>query len=288
MKRRSFMAGVALACGSVLALFGAIAGCGTALAASGPTTVSAFYSTTYQNDLNWPKTNYAKPPQVSAFPAGTSRIAFYFPYADRGGDSYYIVVIRAHNGPSYTAIGSYTLSAKSTAEMVWVAPPHGGSAFPAGTYDADLLVDNAYVMTTSFTVGGGNGGNGASNSASGLTVTAFYATTVASYNNWAKTNFAAPQQSSAYAAHSKYVCFYWSFTGATPKVTQFVVTIVGPNGQVVGSETSVTPNNANSSMMDYYPPKVPSSYVFSAGTYQVRLTVGRQQVATTTFTVASR
>lgn len=251
-------------------------------AAAANVTVTTFYATTKQADDNWAKTNYAPPPRVTAFPAGTIAMAFYFAYSGASKSSGYYLVLRKHHGATIDVLGWYKLATGSSSNIGLFNP---GTSYANGAYDVDLVIDDHRMATITVMVGGAGagGGGGGGGGAGGVSISAFYPVGVAAMENWAKQNFPTLKPVTSYPAGSTYLAFYFAYKGATAKATRYRVMVKGPHGLKVADKGPYTLSYTSGRQGDYV--GAPQGLAFPSGSYTAVLLIDKQQAAQATFSV---
>jgi hypothetical protein len=237
-------------------------------------TLHAFYPTSMAARDNWAKTNYARPPKYTTLPVGTSALAFFFAYAGATTKDSYYVVLRKHKGATIDVLGAYTLA--KGAKRASIVSFNPGVPYAAGAYDADLIIDDQRMATTTITIGGA--------STAAVTITKYYATTKAEVNRWYKQSgfYPLPAKAARYPAGTTTVYLFCSYQHAVPKVTTEESIVHGPGGlQVTHGPYPFT--NASGGIWSVI--TAPQHLAFPSGTYTAVLMVNGTQTAQTAFTI---
>ncbi len=186
---------------------------------------TVFYTATKAAYDAWnTSTSDAAPTKTTTFPKGTSVIAFYFSYEDATPKTtQYQIVIHAPSGGVYAKRGPFTVSYDAGLVMRTVIPDQD-SAYPGGTYTADLILGGRIQMHTSFSVGG----------SSGATIDTLYPATKAAFDAWAASATApAPAKTSVFPAGTKIVTFYFEYKGFKAGTTSYTVVVKNQAGKTV-------------------------------------------------------
>jgi hypothetical protein len=117
--------------------------------------------------------------------------------------------------------------------------------------------------------------------AAGMSVTKFYTTTKAAADAWSASSSApAPVHVANFPAGTVNVAYYFEFSGAKPGVSTFQVVQHGPGNDVVKGDVH-TLHHVDGSYSNYFY----NDPAFGPGTYTLNLQVGKQTIATTSFTI---
>lgn len=245
--------------------------------------ISSFYPATIADNNAWASRKYAPPPKTMVFPSGTEDIAFYFAYSGASSTVFVGIVEDSQGKVLYT--NEATLSNGSSSEMFWVGQAH--HTFADGTYTATITLGGLPAATTTFTVSGtapAPNGNGSSPSGGTVKISRFYPVSQNDFNNWVKLNYPVPARASNFAAGKTWwFPFYFSYSGAIAKTTQFSGDVRTAAGALAASAGPYT-LTYKSGQQEFYIP-LPHKADYANGTYTAELLINNSVVATTSLNV---
>ncbi len=261
----------------ILLLFAATPTLPAAARPASSASVSIFYPTTKAAYDAWNSSKSdARPPKTTVFASGTATVGFYFEYDGATAHSTtFTIVIKNSAGTSVVTDGPFTTDHNAALHMEAIDAPT--TAFSNGAFTADLLVNRAKVESTSFTVG----------STSKVAASVFYTATKGAYDAWnASTSAAPPPPTAKFSAGTSIVAFYFEYTNATPKVTQYKIAIYGPTGSLYTSRGPFAVSYKNGLVMRYV--LAPDAKAYPAGPYSASLFLDGKVQHHTTFVVGGQ
>ena len=197
----------------------------SAAASQGKATV--FYTATKTAYDAWnSSTSDAPPARTTAFPSGSSVVAFYFEYQNTTPKvTQYQIIVHSPSGAVYAKRGPYTVSYDAGMVMRTILPDQD-SAYHNGAYQADLLLAGHTQLRTTFTVG----------SSSGIVVSTLYPATKAAFDAWnTSTSDARPAKTTRFPAGTSVVTFYFEYKNFKVGTTTYTVVIKNQAGKTVVS-----------------------------------------------------
>jgi hypothetical protein len=233
-------------------------------------TITAFYTTTKAAYTAWDASSGAPPPaRTTIFPAGTVSVAYYLAYTGATPNATHVQIIeRDAQGDSLKGnVHPLPYAAGSFADYF----SHQSPAYAPGAYNFELLLDGVPAATARFSV------------RRGLAVPSFYTATKSAITAWQKSaSDTPPKRTRFFPAGTVNVGYYFSFIGATPKVTTFHVNIYDASGALFIGGDKHTLHYATGYFGNYFYANKPS---FPKGIYTMTVTMNGKLYKSTVFSV---
>ena len=249
--------------------------------------VSSFYSTTADAYTNWARNNYAAPPKVSTYPAGTTTVALYFAYSGAAASDSAYLILRRHHGATLDVLAFTKLGTGSGQASMGSLQPD--PTLVDGIYDVDLVVDFHLIGTVTVIIGhvaaAGGSSSGGEIPVTGVSVSQFYSTSNAAAATWVKQpGFdPLPKHYARFAAGTTSVSFLVVFKGAKAKVTKNQIVLTGPNKLKLTDGGPYVFNFADGGVTDHV--DAPSGLALPNGSYTATLFIDGAPVDQTAFTI---
>lgn len=229
--------------------------------------VTLFYTSTLAANAGLTKGEASAPAHTAVFPAGTPAVGYYFEFTGAQPKVTQFQIIQ--HSPDHSVFKGVVHTLHNI-DGSFSNDLDTEPAFAPGKYTLDVLSHGKILATTSFMV------------KPGIKVLNFFPTTLKVMDAWQNsTSSDPPTRTITFPAGTTDVGYYFEFTGITPKVTTFRVTIYDSTGATYLSGDVHTLHNIVGSFGNSFH----NDPAFSKGTYRMTVALQGAPPRSTTFTV---